>query len=219
MSAAEKRRGKARNHQLTKTRDYALYDPTLETATNGTIIPSISTDYPFLLTIGPSYFQSYHTWPNTKFIHGFNLAKNGSEAMESLLETATLACKALGDGKLEHWELGNEPDQYSTSAQKPTRPSSWDDKEYVREWLHKSAAIKKKMQESCSHGAEGKYIAPSFASISGNALNLVLTWRDGLNDHHNIAQDSAHKYVSFLLTYRAAANVESATWAAPPNQA
>ena len=90
------------------TQDYALYDPNLSVATNGTNTAK-SQDYPTILSIGPSFFDSYSTWPDTTFIHGFNLGKNGTGGFSSLLATVPLACKALEGGKLAYWELGNEP--------------------------------------------------------------------------------------------------------------
>lgn len=105
-------------------RDWASYDPDLKTAINGTVIPSISTDYPRILSIGPSFFESYLTWPDTRFIHGFNLAHNGSRINHDLLETVSVACKALG-GKLAYWELGNEPNNYKTAYQGAFRPTNW----------------------------------------------------------------------------------------------
>jgi len=93
-------------------RDYALYNASLAAATNGTYTAA-SSDYPTILYIGPSYFESYDTWPGVKFIHGFNLAKNTSEDRQLLLDYVPLVCKALekSDGFF-HWELGNEPDLY-----------------------------------------------------------------------------------------------------------
>ena len=85
-------------------RDLALYDPNLKTSINGTVVPSLSTDYPSIIYIGDSYFESYATWPRTKFSHGFNLGKNGTTGMKTLLATVPLACRALKDGKLAYWE-------------------------------------------------------------------------------------------------------------------
>lgn len=90
------------------TQDYALWDPSLKLATNATYaIPGIS--YPNLLYYGPSYFESYGTFQDTTYIHGFNMGKNGTVGMDSLLHTVPLVCDALQGGRLEYLELGNEP--------------------------------------------------------------------------------------------------------------
>lgn len=176
-------------------RDYALYNASLEYAINGTIIPSKSVDYPYIIYIGPSFFESYSTWPNTKFSHGFNLGKNGSEALESLLDTVPLACKALQDGKLSHWELGNEPDLFKTSSQGIVRPANWTEQDYVDEWLAKTRKIREALAKACPEMATEqnyKYMAPSFAGLS-NSLDPVATWKDDLDADHNIALNSIHE--------------------------
>ncbi|KAF3406866.1 Beta-glucuronidase [Talaromyces pinophilus] len=179
------------------TQDYALYNASLEYAVNGTVVPSKSVDYPYIIYIGPSFFESYSTWPNTRFIHGFNLAKNDSKSLQSLLDTVPLACRALQDGKLAYWELGNEPDLYKTSSQGVVRPANWTEQDYVDEWLTKSRDIRHALAEACPELATEsnyKYIAPSFAGIS-NSLKPIATWKDGLNSDHNIALNSEHNYV------------------------
>ncbi|KAL2012885.1 hypothetical protein VTN00DRAFT_410 [Thermoascus crustaceus] len=179
------------------TQDYALFDPTLKTATNGTVIPSRSPDYPYILYIGPSYFESYLTWPSTKFIHGFNLGKNGSEGLDSVLGTVPHVCKALEGGKLAYWELGNEPDLFKTSSQGIVRPSDWTENDYVNEWLSRTRAIRRAMAKSCPElagDAKYKYIAPSFAGIK-NSLDPIKTWQAGLDTDDNIVLNSEHNYI------------------------
>ncbi|KAJ5624233.1 hypothetical protein N7510_000542 [Penicillium lagena] len=179
------------------TQDFALYDPNLKTATNGTIVPAKSTDYPYLLSIGPSFFESYSTWPDTKFSHGFNLGKNGTAAVESLLATVPLACKALADGKLMHWELGNEPDLYIDGGAFSARPENWTESDYVTNWLTNERAIKQKMAHACPEMATDSaytYLAPSFGGIN-NGLDPVKTWSDGLDSDKNIRLNSMHNYM------------------------
>jgi hypothetical protein len=181
-----------------RIRDYALYDASLKVATNGTYIPSISKDYPVILSIGPSYFESYSTWPNTKFIHGFNLAKNTTDDRAKLLDTVPLVCKALGGGKLLYWELGNEPDLYKTSAQGHVRPPNWTESDYVSEWLNVTGKIGDSMTESCpemANSSEYQYIAPSFAGTS-NSLKPLTVWKDNLDAANDIALFSSHKYAT-----------------------
>lgn len=181
------------------TQDLALYDPDLKTAVNGTFVPAVSEDFPYYLTIGPSFFESYATLPGTKFIHGFNLGKNDTAAMKSLLATIPLACKALRDGKLAHWELGNEPDLFKTTEPYSVRPASWNESDYVHDWLHKERIIKRKLAQSCpelANNASYSFIAPSFAGpVSGPmySLDAVKVWRSGLNSDRNVALNSMHK--------------------------
>lgn len=186
------------------TQDYALYNASLETATYGIVNPKRSVDYPTTLYIGPSYFDSYSTWPDTKFIHGFNLGLGGNsshpEGWETLLETVPLACKALGKDKLLWWEYGNEPDLFSTSSQGAVRPPGWHESEYVAQWLNGTRAIKSQLATACpellGNDTYG-YLAPSFAGTN-NHLKYWTTWQDGLNADNDIKLISSHKCVSFF---------------------
>ena len=156
------------------------------------MIPSVSPDYPRVLTIGPSYFESYQTFPRQKYIHGFNLGKNSAADRATLLQSVAFACKALTNGKLLYWELGNEPDLFKTSAQGVVRPSSWTEKSYVTEWLSLKRSLKDEMKKQCPGSENVKWIAPSFAG-TGNSLKPVKTWSEGLNADNDIAQFSSHK--------------------------
>lgn len=176
---------------LTDTRDYALYDPSLTTATNGSKTPA-SQDYPTILSIGKSFFESYQTWPNVKYSHGFNLGKNGTAGHDTLVATVPLACQALSGGKLAYWELGNEPDLFKTSAQGIVRPSSWNESDYVTEWLEGTRLIKSLVAENCPDEPYS-YMAPSFAGTH-NSLDPVRTWHAGLDTDQDIALISSHKY-------------------------
>ena len=156
---------------------------------------SRSPDYPTTISIGKSYFESYSTWPNTKYIHDFDLGKNGTAGRETLLATVQLACKALENGKLAYWELGNEPDLYKTSAQGHIRPPTYSEKDYVNEWLNGTRAIKKALLKACPDLVTPEkygYHAPSFAGTS-NSLNPITTWKSGLDADTDIKVISSHK--------------------------
>lgn len=176
------------------TQDYALYNASLPYAVNGTINPSKSVDYPTTVYIGPSYFESYSTWSDVRFSHGFNmgLGGNSSAGWQTLLDTIPLACKALEGGKLLLWEYGNEPDLFSTSAQGPVRPPIWNESTYVSQWLDGSRRIKEDVAKACPDLASYGFMAPSFAGVE-NHLNPVVTWNDGINVDKDIELISSHK--------------------------
>ena len=176
------------------TQDYAIFNKSLDVASIGIVDPSRSPDYPTTLTIGPSYFESYETWPDVKFVHGFNLGKNSSTARQALLDSVPYACEALRE-KLLFWELGNEPDLYKTSAQGPARPRNWTEQDYVNEWHTWTRAIKLEMEKACPELAEDdkyRYYAPSFGGTS-NSLDPLRTWQAGLDDDQDIGVISSHK--------------------------
>ncbi|KAI1392759.1 glycoside hydrolase family 79 protein [Hypoxylon trugodes] len=181
------------------TQDYAIFNSELTIALNGTYNLSRSADYPTTIEIGPSYFESYETWPDVKFSHGFNLGGNhDNRKLATLLATVPLACKAIGKDKLYLWEYGNEPDLFATSSQGPVRPSNYNESDYVAEWLEGTRAIKRVLKDACpdlvSNDTYG-YLAPSFAGTS-NHLKAPLTWADGLDEDGDIKLFSSHNYIS-----------------------
>ena len=178
------------------TQDFAIFNKSLDTAIVGIVDPAKSSDYPTTIAIGPAFFESYLTWPDTHFIHGFDLGKNSTTARQGLIDSVSFACKALGDGRLAYWELGNEPDLFNRSF---IRPPGWDESDYVDEWLTWTRKIREAMGEACpDFASSGKcnYYAPSFAGTGGNGLDPLLTWQAGLNADRDIAFISSHNYIS-----------------------
>ena len=123
------------------SQDNALFVPT---QTQGAILTfaSATADQPSNLTYGPSFFQSYHTWPQTTFTHGLNLKYNTTAAHQALLASIPYACASLR-GQLLTWELGNEPDLYTAYLGSPiSRPASYNEAAYVSEWLNLTQSIR-----------------------------------------------------------------------------
>ncbi|EFQ25619.1 beta-glucuronidase [Colletotrichum graminicola] len=180
------------------TQDYALYDESLPYAVNGTYDFDRSRDYPTTVYIGPSFFESYGTFADTKFTHGFNLGlgANRSEGWETLKATVPLACRAIGKDNLDVWEYGNEPDLYSTSAQGPVRPPSWDEAAYVAQWLNGTREIARVLAAACpDFPAPPAFKAPSNGGTA-NRLRAPAQWAAGLNADANVALFSTHNYIS-----------------------
>ncbi|KAI0015867.1 glycoside hydrolase family 79 protein [Xylariomycetidae sp. FL0641] len=185
------------------TQDYAIYNPNLTIALNGTFNATRSPDYPTTIEIGPSFFESYTTWPSVKYSHGFNMGGNHDDRQWStLLDTAGIACKTLGKDRLYWWEYGNEADLYAISAQGPVRPSSYNESEFVFEWLSATRAVKGVFEEVCpdivGNDTYG-YLAPSFAGTE-NQLKAPIAWENGLNTDQNVKLYSSHNYISSANT-------------------
>jgi hypothetical protein len=177
------------------TADFAIFNQSLDEAIVGIVDPAKSSDYPTTITIGPAFFESYLTWPDTQFVHGFNLGKNSTTARQALIDSVPFACKAL-TGRLAYWELGNEPDLMNLEL---VRPSGWSESDYVQEWLTWSRNIRKAMQKACPDLASNdkyKYIAPSFAGTGNLGLDPLLAWKAGLDADRDIALISSHNYIS-----------------------
>jgi hypothetical protein len=182
------------------SRDYAVFNSTLKAATKGEY-SSVSQDYPTTLQIGPSFFESYQTWPGVKFVHGFNLGKNSAAAIQATMDSVQVACKALSHDNFLYWEMGNEPDLFKTSAQGVVRPQSWTEAEYVKEWNDRLSRVKDALKSKCgdewTSDAKFKWLAPSFAG-TGNSLNAIKTWNAGLGKTGVIGKFSSHKYCAHV---------------------
>ncbi|KAF2169012.1 glycoside hydrolase family 79 protein [Zasmidium cellare ATCC 36951] len=181
------------------TQDYAVFNKSQTEAFIGIYDPAITEDYPTTITIGPAFFDSYHTWPGTKYVHGFNLGRNSTTARQGLIDSAPYACRALENGRLLYWELGNEPDLFKTSGQRDVRPPTWNEQDYVDEWLKYSREIRTAMRTACPElatDAAYKYYAPSFAGTGTNSLDPIVAWQDGLDADKDIAIISSHNYIS-----------------------
>ncbi|KNG52514.1 glycoside hydrolase family 79 protein [Stemphylium lycopersici] len=175
--------------------DIAIFDESQETGLVGVIRPNISADYPTIITIGPSFFESYKTMPKgTKFIHGFNMGANSSAARAATWDSAPYACKAIGSDLL-YWEYGNEPDLFHASGY---RPLNWTEADYVSEWLNGTNAIEEAVKSACPDLAGTKFMAPSFAGVEVNdyfKLAPVKAWGEGLDKNKNIEVIASHNYM------------------------
>jgi hypothetical protein len=177
------------------SRDIAIFDESQKTGLIGIIRPNVSADYPTIITIGPSYFESYKTMPKgTKFVHGFNMGANSSAARAATWASVSYACKAIGSDLL-FWEYGNEPDLFHASGY---RPDNWTEADYVSEWLNGTTAIEEATKAACPDLAGTKFMAPSFAGVARNdyfTLDPVEVFRQGLDEKHNIGLISSHNYM------------------------
>ncbi|KAJ4147158.1 hypothetical protein LMH87_001703 [Akanthomyces muscarius] len=180
------------------TQDYALYNASLKTQINGTYDPQRSNDYPTTIYLGPSFFESYQTLPGVKFSHGFNIAKGAVsvEGWQALVDTAPLACKALGRERFYGYEYGNEPNNFNLGGKYAPRSTSWGPKDYVREWLNGTAEIRRQMRKHCPD-LEPEYLefmAPSYDDRV-ESLKAVDVWNLSLDKNNDINTYSVHNYI------------------------
>jgi hypothetical protein len=163
---------------------------------------TLTADQPANLTFGPKFFDCYHTWPETSFVHGYNLKYNGTDNRAALLAQVPYACASLRN-QLVGWELGNEADLYSVvfpgvnASQFPAaRSESWKEPEYVASWLKWTEAINAAVKEHCPDVAasEDSWYAPSLANAPGlSSLDPVKAWEDGLDKDRDLKVFAAHQ--------------------------
>lgn len=165
----------------------------VESQTQGAILnfATPTSDQPSNLTYGPAYFESYQTWPNVSFVHGFNIAENSTEAHEAQLASIPYACKAL-DGRLLAWQIGNEPDLLYILQE---RAASYDDAAYVAEWLNLTRGIDAAVKKACPAASKTEWYAPSFAAATDLPAVIEQTeaFRLGLDTDRNLKVFDAHQ--------------------------
>ncbi|MCJ1417931.1 hypothetical protein MMC32_004276 [Xylographa parallela] len=189
--------------------DEALYNVSLQTSavnrnarsrpSAGSLPHGISS-----IEIGETFFESYGTWPDTKYTHAFSLGLAGicAAGWSSLIATVPIACKALGNGKLLWWEYGNEPDLYSNSnpgGPQQFRRGPWGDPEYVFQWQNGTRQIRETLAQACPDMATADaygYIAPSFWLPDNNELTIGGTFSSGLNADNDVKLISFHNYIA-----------------------
>jgi hypothetical protein len=105
-----------------------------------------------------------------------------------------LACKALSDGKLDVWELGNEPDRYIPNI----RPSNWSNADYVAEWLNGTGRIRALVEESCPDLAGPNVFGFMAPSLSNKFVDVQPDpiFNNGLNQDGAVHQVSMHNYIA-----------------------
>lgn len=86
-----------------KNSDFVIYVPSQATGMSETCSTGSR------LCMGPSFFYSYNSFPNTYFSHGLNMIWNNVTGYNSITQMINDGCKTL-EGKLSAWEYGNEPD-------------------------------------------------------------------------------------------------------------
>ena len=142
------------------------------------------------LCMGPTFFESYNSFPNTFYSHGFNMIWNNDTGYNSITQMINDGCKSL-EGKLSTWEYGNEPDLYIGNS----RPSDWDESDYVLGWSKGYVVIQEALQAKCPSLATAPlFLNPSLAGTDSK-LDPVTISQDGLNNNGSIAKFSVHNYM------------------------
>ncbi|KGO60703.1 Glycoside hydrolase, superfamily [Penicillium expansum] len=138
------------------SQDHATYFPDQEENVQ-LIYQNPTDDQPIQINYGPTFFESYHTLGDIRYLHGLNMAQNKSTQLLEL--SAAEACTSIGP-QLHLFELGNEFN-FAPGTYRPTNYSLLD---YVEEWNSKSVIVKSAVQKACPGPFPG-FMAPSFVLL------------------------------------------------------
>ncbi|KAF4552916.1 Beta-glucuronidase-like protein [Elsinoe fawcettii] len=179
------------------TQDRTIFDVNQKEGYIGTIIPAISPDFPGRITIGPSFFESYQTWPGYTFTHGLNYGNLA--VLNATLASIPYACRSIPS--LLAFEYGNEPDLYILFRLRNT--STWNDATYVSEWTRTLQQVQTVARSSCPRQFRESLslYGPTFAGLFPGDLNNLTalspsnSWSLGLF-HSPITYLATHNYMN-----------------------
>jgi Glycosyl hydrolase family 79 C-terminal beta domain len=185
--------------------DEAVLDTNLANATTHKQDTGLPSGPQQQLKYGNSYFQSFGTWPDARYIYDFNMAFNvGDDAdtgFSSLNGTIPLICQALADGRFLYWEYGNEPNLYQTQSHGYVDAASWTAQSYLQQWQNGTSVIKEQLQAdpNCAElaGSDFGFIGPSlWIPASHPTLTLGSVWSAGLDSADDLRMIAMHRYAS-----------------------
>ena len=196
--------------------DEAILSTQLGNATTHKANTDNSTGLQQTLTYGESYFESFTTWPDARYIFAFDMAVvlgySADVGFASLNATVPLVCNVLADAdRFLYWEYGNEPNLYATPSRGVVDVADWTDARYVDTWTNGTAVIRAQLQADprCASlaGAAFGFIGPSIWLPSPRgAISLDEVWSAGLDATGLIELISMHRY---LAKANASATIES----------
>jgi len=184
-----------------ESQDRALLAGYIDTPFNESFVPASEDD---ILPFGRPFFESYATFPGTRYIHGLNLARSNDGYRRNLRGAIIMACQVLRGGAAMSWELGNEPDMYGSvtgidaqGKRQVLRVGTWNDAMYVREWMEVERDLRKELSYSCpemTSASQWRMVGPSFSGRSGG-MDVWSAWEGGLKQEGVINEFSSHLYV------------------------
>ncbi|KAI7775543.1 hypothetical protein LA080_006692 [Diaporthe eres] len=129
------------------TQDYMVYDESQNrwaqiTNPDSTGEGNIAWDN---MLIGPRYFEAANRFPTgTPFTWGLNLAYNDADYIDKIVDMANQIIDRCDNLDIVSFEIGNEPDLYSTNG---FRNGTWVSSVYSEEWHERAAAVYERVLE------------------------------------------------------------------------
>lgn len=173
---------------------------------------------PLRVTVGPSWFEGFHNFPESLWNFQANLASQGTQALNNTILVCRKVMHELRE-KLIAFEIGNEPDLYSLTN---VRPSNYTVSDYVAEWTRYATAISDYVLRGNKYGIPERtffqglvyatqnlgtfttYVNPS-RNVRSNISNLYSegAFKAGLDKLDYVKSVSLHQYVMSLSAHRA----------------
>jgi hypothetical protein len=184
-----------------ESQDRALLAGYIDTPFNESFVPVAEDD---VLPFGRAFYESYLTFPGTRYIHGLNLARSNGGYRRNLCGSIIMACQVLKGGPTMSWELGNEPDLYHTTTttidaqdqRVMVRTGIWDESTYVKEWIEVERDLRTELGFSCPEmttPTAWRMVGPSFSGGNGG-LDAQKAWDNGLRQEGAVNEFSSHLY-------------------------
>lgn len=172
------------------TQNRAIWVQNQTVALIETFSPS-SPDQPSSLTIGPSWLESFKTFPTgTQYIFGLSF-QDGTAGLDQVLLEAIPTVAELGSS-LYAFEIGNEVNGFPGGR----RPASYTVQDYVTQWLQYAVTIEN------STGTQGKTLfqaaafeAPENYLTSNTSWNARTILQDGIAKTGLVKTISEHDYM------------------------
>ena len=145
------------------------------------------------MAVGPRFFQGFNQWPNVQYIVGLNQNYNGTFGRSNLLAQVEAFCDIVDPSHFYAWEFGNEADLFAHIFR---RPPTWDEQNYVQDWLNGTRAIAAEVENNaaCASLNPAVFDSPSFGLYGPpySNLNAVKVAQDGINQDGNVVLWSLH---------------------------
>jgi hypothetical protein len=136
-----------------------------------------SPDQPSALTIGPSWLESFKTFPTgTQYIFGLSF-QDGAAGLAQVLLEAIPTVAELGSS-LYAFEIGNEVDGFPGGSR---RPANYTVQDYVTQWLQYGAVIENATgTQGEALFQAGAFEAPQNFLTSSTSWNAKTILQDGI---------------------------------------
>ncbi|PVH97318.1 glycoside hydrolase family 79 protein [Periconia macrospinosa] len=151
------------------------------------------------MIVGPGYFKAMDRFPKGTWVtYGLNLAYQGSDAADKMVELAQAAVDGLKNTQLYSFEIGNEPDLW---LQNGFRAGAWDGKAYTTAFLDAADNVYNKVLKPAGLPATF-FEPPATASTIGNTFEITQLTNDGLlgdrNGNYYVGWWNQHDYFQFI---------------------